>query len=284
MAKRLRFAVLLLALAPSVALADDDLPVYGPEPRPSADPWASPTPDPDPTRSPDPWASPTSHDFERPISLDEGEVDQVAEPEQTFAKPPPKQARRYARCGGVHGWKATWRERWGNRGYHHTPRLAIGFAKSKVELDEGGDSKHKSLLARLVLRRGVEMELELSKLEVLGEDARTAGISVMRVFGRRAVHPYIIAGLGGGTLDAEGRGGRRDDAEPRVHYAELGGGIMLRKRHLAIAADLRRGVRTVEGLATPDRMSTARTSTPDDDRMADPDRYTRGRIMMLVYF
>jgi hypothetical protein len=279
-----RLAALALMLAPSIAVADDDIPVYGPEPRP-ADPWAGAAADPEPTPSADPWSSPTTYDFDATVSSDGDDVS--APSDQRFAQPPPE--RTYARrhrssCGGV-AWRAHWRERWG-RSYNYTPRLAIGIAKSNVELDHGKESEHRSLLARVVMRRGLEVEIELAKLEVEHQDARTAGISVMRVFGKRALHPYIIAGLGGGRLDVHGKANSRYDEEPRVHYAELGGGLMIRRRHLALGVDIRRGVRSIEGLHDPAPVppsSTTRMTTPDD-KMADPDHYTRARLTALMYF
>ncbi|MBX3162436.1 MAG: hypothetical protein KF773_41105 [Deltaproteobacteria bacterium] len=170
------------------------------------------------------------------------------------------------------------------------PRLALGFAKSRLDADDGGETEQKSLLARLAIRRGIELEVELAEMKLMGADARTAGVSVLRVFGRGVLHPYLIAGFGGGTIDTPVP--RADD--PRVHYAELGGGLMIRRRHLAIGADLRRGMRSIDNLyhpattTVPPAPATAgvprMTTPPAPEEAGDPDRYTRGRITVLFYF
>lgn len=170
-------------------------------------------------------------------------------------------------CGSHARWHA-----WSDR----PPRIAIGFAQTRVDLGDD-DTRGRSLLARVVLHHGFEAELELAKLQIDGDDARTAGGSLLRVFGHHAFHPYVIAGFGGGKVE------RADGSEPHLHYAELGAGLMLRHRHFALGVDVRRGVRSVDASAEPTGDATRMTMpTPTDSH--DRERYTRSRIMALFYF
>jgi hypothetical protein len=158
-------------------------------------------------------------------------------------------------------------------------RFAIGFAKSKLEQGDETDGKAKSILARVALRRKFEVELELSRATLGDDTARTFGGSLVRAFGSRKLQPYVLAGAGGGVLD------RASGAEDRLRYAEFGGGLMLKKRRFAIGADVRGGVRRVEGadpVAVPVDTAGA-MSTPTADEWTK-ERYHRARILALFYF
>jgi hypothetical protein len=174
-------------------------------------------------------------------------------------------------CGG-HGWGA-WQ--------HHRPRFAIGFAKSHVELDGEREGRQKSLLARVAFRRGLEVELELSRADIDGDEARTVGGAVLKAFGRRRLAPYVIAGGGGGVLE------RADGTEPHLRFGELGAGLMLRKRHFAIGVDIRAGVRKVEALERDAPVVTRVAAPPPAPAPVaedDKEHYVRGRIVALFYF
>jgi hypothetical protein len=161
--------------------------------------------------------------------------------------------------------------------YHHAawhrplhPRFAIGISHSHVGGDLDGSQK--SLLARVVLHHGFEIEAEFAKT-TLGDDTQKTGeAALVKTFGHHHLLPYVLAGAGGGKLD------RADGTDPHLRFAEIGGGVMLRLRHLAIGADIRKGVREVDS-AMP--MDAARMTTPGE---SDHDHYTRGRILALVYF
>jgi hypothetical protein len=167
---------------------------------------------------------------------------------------------------------------WHGRKHRLRGRLALGFSKGHLELDDETDAKQKSLLARVVLRRGFELELEFSKMTLDGDKTRTAGGALVRSFGKRKLRPYVIAGAGGGRID------RADGAEDHLRYAELGGGLMLRKRRLAIGVDFRRGVRHTsadEGAEPAMDVATKTVTTTSDEGR---EHYVRGRILALVYF
>lgn len=158
-------------------------------------------------------------------------------------------------------------------------RFAIGFAKSRLELDDETDGKAKSILARIALHRKFEVELELSRATLGDETAKTFGGALVREFGKRKLRPYVLAGGGGGVLE------RASGAEDRLRYAELGGGLMLKKRHFAIGVDVRGGVRKVEGGADPVAMPVepaGAMATPSDEWTKE--RYHRARILALFYF
>ncbi|HEU0031750.1 MAG TPA: hypothetical protein VFQ53_14030 [Kofleriaceae bacterium] len=150
-------------------------------------------------------------------------------------------------------------------------RFAIGFAKGHVE-GEDADGSTRSLVGRVGLHRHLELEVELARTELADDTLKTGGGALVHAFGRRHVRPYVLAGAGGGELD------RADGSDARVHYGELGVGLQLRGRRLAIGFDVRRGVRAVDD--TEPTMTTARMMTPPDDH----EHYTRGRLLALVYF
>ncbi|HEY5937540.1 MAG TPA: hypothetical protein VIU61_22995 [Kofleriaceae bacterium] len=158
-------------------------------------------------------------------------------------------------------------------------RFAIGFAKSKLELDDETDGKAKSILARIALHRKFEVELELTRATLGDDTAKTFGGALVREFGKRKLRPYVLAGGGGGVLE------RASGAEDRLRYAEFGAGLMLKKRHLAIGVDFRGGVRKVDGGADPVAMPVdeAGAMPPASDEWTK-ERYHRARILALFYF
>jgi hypothetical protein len=156
-------------------------------------------------------------------------------------------------------------------------RFAIGFARSRLELDDESEGKAKSILARVVMRRKFEVELELSRATLGDDTAKTFGGALVRAFGSRKLQPYVLAGGGGGVLD------RASGAEDRLRYAELGAGLMLKKRRLAIGVDFRGGVRRVEGADPVPVDAAGAMSTPSSDEWTK-ERYHRARILALFYF
>ena len=159
-------------------------------------------------------------------------------------------------------------------------RFAIGFAKSRLELDDETDGKAKSILARVVLHRKLEVELELSRATLGDDTAKTFGGSLVHVLGRHKLRPYALFGGGGGVLE------RASGAEDRLRYAEFGAGLMLKMRHLAIGVDFRVGVRKFDGAADPVAVpvdSADAMSTPSSDEWTK-ERYHRARILALFYF
>ena len=164
------------------------------------------------------------------------------------------------------------RARWGKR----RVSLAIGLSRGHVEMDDDTEGTQRSLIARLTGRRGWAVELELSKLRLGDDDGRLAGGAIVKAFGRRKLAPYVLAGAGRGELD------RADGSEQRLHFAEDGGGLMLRKRRLSIGIDVRRGARRTDAddAAVMDPAAGSRGGASDDDR----ERYTRGRVVALVHF
>lgn len=171
--------------------------------------------------------------------------------------------------------------KWATHTRHRRGHLAFGIAKGHVELDDDSKGKQFSFVARATGRREFGVELEFARTN-LGEDesARSAGGALFKAFGKRKLAPYIIAGAGGGIIEAA------DGSEQRMRYAEAGGGLMLRKRRIAIGIDVRRGMRRLHTdetstVAEPLMDTAAATiTTPDGDRQ----RYVRGRIMALVQF
>jgi len=193
--------------------------------------------------------------------------DDVAPPSSVEPAPPPAQPP--AHDWGCHG---SWR--WHHEGL--ASRFAVGIGGGHYEVTDTADEGHqKSLLARIGLHHGFEIELEMARTELADGDAlHGGGAALVKSFGHRHFRPYVLAGVGGGRVDPQAG----DDTH--FHYAELGGGLMLRGRHLALAVDLRHGVRTSDG--EPDAMATAaRMTTSGED---DHERTTRGRILALVYF
>jgi hypothetical protein len=169
---------------------------------------------------------------------------------------------------GCHG---SWR--WHHGGY--ASRFAIGIGHGHYEVTDGADEGHqRSLLARIGLHHGFEVELEMARTELDGGDElHGGGAALVKSFGHRHLRPYVLAGVGGGRIEPDA------GADTHFRYAELGGGLMLRGRHLALAVDLRHGVRKADA---GDAMTTAaRMTTPGDDTR---ERTTRGRILALVYF
>jgi hypothetical protein len=168
-----------------------------------------------------------------------------------------------------HGWG-----RW-----HHGPyasRFAIGVGGGHYELADDVDEGHtKSLFARIGLHHGFEIELEMAKTELdSGDDQHGGGAALVKTFGHRHFRPYLLAGFGGGRIEPDA------GADQHFHYGELGYGLMLRGRHLALAFDMRHGVRKLD---SDDDAATAaaRMTTPGAD---EKQHTTRGRIMALVYF
>ena len=169
-----------------------------------------------------------------------------------------------------HGaWK---RGRWDWRTYE--PRFAIGYAKGHFDLRDVDDDEvtQKSLIGRFVLRHGFEIELELSKVEAGGDTTHTHGAALLKTFGHHHLRPYLVAGVGKGSID------HVDSGEQDLRYAEFGGGLMLRGRHLALGVDFRKGVRRLEADAMVDAAARMSTSADDDEH------YSRGRVMAFVYF
>lgn len=169
------------------------------------------------------------------------------------------------------------------RGRWHHPmrgRLSIGFSKSHVAMEDDGEGKQQSLVARIDLghrvRRGWAIELELSKLTLdSGDTAKTGGVSLVKTFGNRRLAPYVLAGGGGGKYETDG------GIEDRIRFGEIGAGVMLRGKRFSIGVDLRRGARGFkdreDAMASVERGTTPQ---PDDER----NHYTRGRILALVGF
>src|SRR6185436_7297696 len=86
----------------------------------------------------------------------------------------------------------------------------------------------------------VELELARADLDDSGT-AKTGGLAIDKFFlTHRRLNPYLAAGAGGGRLE------RADGSESHLGYGELGGGLLLRGRRLALALDLRAGVRRSE--------------------------------------
>lgn len=172
---------------------------------------------------------------------------------------------------GAYG-HAKWRQRMKGR-------LSIGFSKSHVELeDDQGEGKQRSFVARINGRRGWAIELEMSKLTLDGGDtAKTGGISLVKMFGKRRLAPYVLAGGGGGKYETV------DGVEDRIRFGEVGAGVMLRGKRFSVGIDMRRGVRGFKD--RDDAMAVDRGSTmPGADDDHDHDHYTRGRIVGLVTF
>jgi hypothetical protein len=166
--------------------------------------------------------------------------------------------------------RANWRSRLKGK-------LSLGFSKGRLELEDETEGSHKSLIGRINGRRGWSLELEFARLSLDGGDkARTASGAVVKAFGQRKLAPYVIAGAGGGRLD------RADGAEQHLRFAEVGAGLMLRKKRLSIGVDVRRGVRHVEDAGAEMDVVGRTVTEPGDDHRGE--RYVRGRILALVNF
>lgn len=174
------------------------------------------------------------------------------------------------------GWchrRGTWKHAKWWRNYE--PRFGVGYAKGHLEMRDTDDEvTQKSLIGRVVLRRGFEIELELSKIEDGGETTHTHGAALVKTFGRHHLRPYVVAGFGGGSIT------RADGSEPSLRYGELGLGLVLRGRHLAVAVDYRKGVRELDGDTMGDAVGRMATSSDGDDK----EHYARGRVMAFLYF
>ena len=172
-----------------------------------------------------------------------------------------------AEYGCHHGWG-----RW-----HHGPyasRFAVGVGGGHYELADDVDEGHtKSLFARIGLHHGFEIELEMARTELdSGDDQHGGGAALVKTFGHRHFRPYVLAGFGGARVEPDA------GADRHFHYGELGWGLMLRGRHLALAFDMRHGRRTFD---SDDATTAARMTTPGED---EKQHTTRGRILALVYF
>src|SRR5882762_2110150 len=122
----------------------------------------------------DPWAAPAT-DETAPV---------VAEAELA----PPSAAPVVAPVEN-HGWchHGGWNHgAWKHAGWSwrsHEPRFAIGYAKGHLELDDTDDkTTQKSLIGRVVLHRGFELELELAKIETGGDTTHTHGAALLKTF------------------------------------------------------------------------------------------------------
>jgi hypothetical protein len=152
-------------------------------------------------------------------------------------------------------------------------KLSIGFSRSHVELADDTEGTQRSFVAQLHGKRGWSIELELGRLKLDGGDvAKTGGAALVKQVGNRRLRPYVLAGAGGGRYESA------DGFEQRVRFAEIGGGLMLKKKRLSIGVDVRRGVRRIDA---GDEVS-ARMTTPEADD--DGERYTRGRVLALINF
>ena len=158
-------------------------------------------------------------------------------------------------------------------------RLALGFAKSHVELADEREGKQKSVIGRVAFRRGFAVELELARATIGDDASKTFGGSLVKSFGKRRLQPYVLAGGGGGRLEYA------DGSDTRMRYAEYGAGLMLKGRRIGIGVDFRRGVRHVnEAPVAEPAMDPARMTTLPAEPAHDRERYTRGRVMALVHF
>jgi len=238
------FATLIaITILPAVVLADEALP--DPDPVEPASPVVEEARPAEPTEAPPGEAPPGEAPYVEPT---------VAAP---AVQPVAENPCAWHRAGG----------------FRPSGRFAIGIAHGHLTLDDDRDGSQKSLLARVALHHGMELELELAHAEIAGDDTRTAGGALLHVFGHHHLRPYVVVGAGGGRRE------RADGSESHLRYAELGGGLMLRKRHLAIGVDVRRGIRHVDDDSAPMDVS-ARMVTTD----ADHEHYMRGRVLAMVYF
>ena len=263
---------LTIVLAPLIARADDELGPYDPpaeappaEAPPAEAPYAQPP-------SETPYAQPPS----------DGPFAEPPPSEAPYAEAPPSAApivtpapaaapRDKHHCGTHSRWS---HRRWSDSRKRGT--LAVGLAKGHIGMGDDHGGSQESLFFRLQTRRGWGAELELARATIDDADkAKTVGGALYKAWGRRLFQPYIIAGLGRGTVE------RAYGGEDRLRYYEAGGGLLLRGRHLAIGIDIRKGVSHVDADA-PMATSTARISTPTPTE--DRDDYVRGRVLAMFAF
>ena len=174
----------------------------------------------------------------------------------------------------------------GHCGPDRQRRFAVGVAGGHIEFDEAGEGRQHAVLGRVMLRHGFAVELELARAEFedeAGDDAGTAktgGFAIEKFFcTHRRLNPYLAAGAGGGRLE------RTDGTESKLGYGELGGGLMLRGRRLALALDLRAGARRSEKAeVSAEPVAAAMMSPSDDDDDWKRERYHRARLMLLLQF
>ncbi len=153
-------------------------------------------------------------------------------------------------------------------------RLSIGFSKSHVENEDESEGHARSLVARLNGRRGWSIELEFAKTKLdAGDTSKTAGASIVKAFGWYKLAPYVLAGGGGGRYE------HADGTEQKLHFGEIGGGLMLRGKRFSIGVDVRRGVRKFKE-EDGDVMRVSNPTGEEDDH----DHYTRGRVLALINF
>lgn len=157
-------------------------------------------------------------------------------------------------------------------------RFALGIAGGHLAVEDGADGRQHSIVGRIAVGAGFAVELDLSRAELDGgRDARTAGVGLEKFLLRhRRLQPYLAVATGGGVIEQAGGG------ESRQGYAELGGGLLLRGRRLAVGVDLRAGVRRSEAADEPGVV--AAMSAPAGDPEWQRDRYHRARLLLLVQF
>jgi hypothetical protein len=168
----------------------------------------------------------------------------------------------------------------GHCGPDRPRRVAVGIAGGHLDLDEAGEGHQHSILGRVMIVHGFAVELELSRAEMDDDSsARTGGVALEKFFcTHRRLNPYLAIGAGGGRLE------RADGSDSRLGYGEIGGGLMLRGRRLALAIDLRAGARRSEVDAEAG-VAAAMTGPSDDDGDDwQRDRYHRARVMLLFQF
>jgi hypothetical protein len=166
----------------------------------------------------------------------------------------------------------------GDCGPPREARFAVGIAGGYLEVDDGGEGRQHSLLGRIAIGAGFAVELELTRADLdEGGDARTAGVGLEKFLVRyRRIQPYLAVGTGGGVIELA------NGSESHQGYAELGGGLLLRGRRLALGLDARAGVRRSEA---PDEAGVvAAMSAPAEDSSWRRDHYRRARLVLLVQF
>jgi len=167
----------------------------------------------------------------------------------------------------------------GHCGPDRPRRFAVGIAGGHIDLDDAGEGHQHSILGRVMIAHGFAVELELARADLDDSGtAKTGGLAIDKFFlTHRRLNPYLAAGAGGGRLE------RADGSESHLGYGELGGGLLLRGRRLALALDLRAGVRRSE--AAEATVAAAMTGPSDDEEVDwERDRYHRARLMLLLQF
>lgn len=243
---------LTIVLAPLIARADDELGPVPSDPPAEAPPVEAQPPSEGPYAEPPPSAAPYA---EAPPS------------EAPIVTPAAPAAPRY------HCAHSRWsHHRWSDSRTRGT--LAVGVSKGHIGMGDDRDGSQESLFFRLQTRRGWGAELELARATIDDDKAKTIGGALYKAWGHRLLQPYIIAGLGRGTVE------RAYGGDDRMRYYEAGGGLLLRGRHLAIGIDVRKGVSHVDAEARMTAPARMTTSTPTDDR----DDYLRGRVLAMFAF